>query len=656
MAVRRFRTKLLVLVIVALVALQTATLIAVHVAGQRTLRKRIDEELHVGARVLDRVLRTRARQLADTVRVLASDFAFKEAIASGDRPTIDSALHNHGERIAADAVFLIAPDGTVTSDSLASTRTGKPFAFPSLLRTAEENNEASATVSIAGRPYQLVITPVLAPQPIAWVCMGFAIDERVVNDIRRLTSLEVSLWSTATGANPQLVTTLPAPLRDSLVSQMRTLPATRTITETTLPLRDANYATLLEPLQTTDGSKVNMLVQLSFDEARKPFANLELQIFTFTSLALLAAVVAAIIFARAVTRPLRSLADGAERIERGDYVSPIVINQHDEIGHLATSFNNMQQAIALREEQIIYQATHDGLTGLPNRTLFMDRLAQGIAASKRTGDAVGMIMMDLDRFKEINDTLGHHFGDQLLIEIGRRLAATLREGDTVARLGGDEFAVRFMAREPSHGIRVAKRITEALEKPFVLGEVAIDINASIGIATFPTHADDAESLMKRADIAMYEAKKNHERIAVYEAGRDEHSLRRLSLMMELRHAVANNQLDLHYQPKIDVATERVVHAEALARWHHPVHGMMRPDEFIPLAEQTGNIGLITKWVLRRAIHQCATWLREGHDLAVAVNLSALDSSTPSSPPTSARCCRRPDFPRRTSFSRSPRAP
>ena len=623
MAIRSFQTKLLILLIAVLVLLQAGTLISVHLAGQRTLRRTIDQELKLGALVLDRILDTRARQLQDSLRVLALDFAFREAIASADLPTITSVLSNHGSRISADAVVLIGLDGTVTGDTLGNRLVGKPFPFASLLHVAQERGEATATVSFRGRPYQFVIVPVLAPRPIAWVCAGFEIDERVLAEVRRLTALDVSLWS-STGGDTQLISTLPVEERNDLVSRMGQISAPSQIVQTDLGLGTATYATLLEPLKTSDGSRVNALLQRSLEEARRPFAKLELQIFGLSFILLLGAVVAAVFFARTVTRPLRVLADAAGQIERGDYGSPVQVTQADEIGHLGTALNSMRSAIAAREDQIIFQATHDSLTGLPNRTLFFDRVQQAIAFSKRSGESVGMIMMDVDRFKEINDTLGHHFGDQLLIEIGRRLERTLRENDTVARLGGDEFAVKFTAPTQKHATEVATRVGTAFDAPFVLGDVSIDVNASLGIALYPVHADDGDTLMKRADIAMYDAKRNHSGFAMYEAGRDEHSLRRLTLMMELRQAIARDELELYFQPKIDVISEHVVHVEALVRWKHAVHGLMRPDEFIPLAEQAGNIGLITKWVVRKAIMQCAAWQREGVELAVAVNLSALD--------------------------------
>ena len=380
----------------------------------------------------------------------------------------------------------------------------------------------------------------------------------------------------------------------------------------------------MRPLQTADGSTIHMLLQRSIEDAERPLRKLELQIFMLSSLALLLAIVAAIYFARGVSRPLLALADAAQRIERGDYSAPVTIAQNDEIGRLAASFDTMSTGIREREQQIRFQATHDALTGLPNRTLFLDRLSQAIAAARRQGRQVGMLIMDVDRFKEINDTLGHRFGDDLLVEVGRRLRQTTRESDTVARLGGDEFAVMFDADDALRAAEVARRVTGSLDTSFALAGVSIDVKASMGIALFPLHADDAEALMKRADIAMYDAKRTHASFSVYEPGRDEHSLRRLAILSELRHAVASNQLELHYQPKIDFASGRTVHAEALVRWRHPVHGMMPPDDFIGLAEQSGNIGIVTKWVLRRAIRDCAGWRRAGHELIVAVNLSALD--------------------------------
>ena len=620
---RSFQGKLVYLLIGVLVLLQTVTLAVIHIAGLRSVDSRLIEELRGGNRVFDLMLATRARQLSESLRVLAADFGFRDAVASGDRLTIVDVLSNHGRRIEADAAFLIGLDGRVTADTLQRSMIGKPFPLPSLIRSAEENGEASAIVSLDGQPYQLVIRPVLAPRAISWVCMGFGINEQVLQDFHHVTGLEMSLATT--GPHSRLLSsTLGADVHDDLVRQVAPHGDGAAGSQTTFKLGAGSYETLIEPLRTADGSHIVRLIQRSLDEARNSARELELHIVEFSTLALMGAILAAMYFARGVIRPLRRLAEGAQKIEMGDYGAPVVIEQDDEIGYLATAFNRMRTGIAEREEKIIHQATHDGLTGLPNRTLFLDRLEHAIAAARRNGESVGMIMMDLDRFKEINDTLGHHFGDELLNEMGRRLTLSLRESDTVARLGGDEFGVNFNAKEPAHALEVARRISASLESPFILGGVSIDVDASIGIAIYPLHAEDAGSLMKRADIAMYDAKKNHTAIALYEAGRDEHSIRRLSLLSELRQAVQRDELELHYQPNISIHTGRAAYAEALVRWNHPSHGMMMPDEFIPLAEQSGSISALTKWVLRKAIQECAQWTARGTPMIVAVNLSPLD--------------------------------
>jgi diguanylate cyclase (GGDEF)-like protein len=583
MPARSFQARLLYLIIAVLVLLEAGTLVSVHYAGRQAMQRTVDEELRIGTRVFDHILQMRARTLTERSNVLVRDFAFLGTVADpeADVKTITSALDNHGKRVAANVVLLIGLDGNVKTDTVGGRMSGKPFPFAAMFREADQKGlDASGTVTFNGRPYQFVIVPVRAPLPIDYIAAGFEIDEDVLADATRVSMLEVSMG----GPRP---------------------PA-------------SDFASRVYPLPTRDGSKIEVLLQRSLAEARRPFAALEMQIFALSAIVLVTAVFAAVLFAQTVSRPLQVLADGAGRIERGEYVEPIVVKREDELGHLATAFNQMQSAIAAREDQIMFQATHDALTGLPNRALFLDRLTQAIAAAKRNRGAAGMVMMDVDRFKEINDTLGHHFGDQLLIEIGRRLTQTY-PGGTVARLGGDEFAIVFHDAKD-----VAARVMAAFDELFVLGDVSIEVNASLGIATYPEHADDAGTLLRRADVAMYDAKRNQSGVAVYEPGRDEHSLRRLSLMMDLRQAIARDELELYFQPKVDVRSEQVLHAEALVRWNHPTHGVMRPDEFIPLAEQSGRIGLITKWVIRKAIAQCAAWRAEGLDLTVAVNLSALD--------------------------------
>ncbi len=266
-----------------------------------------------------------------------------------------------------------------------------------------------------------------------------------------------------------------------------------------------------------------------------------------------------------------------------------------------------------------HQAAHDPLTDLPNRTYFRERVTQAIADHPDRGLAV--LIIDLDHFKEVNDTLGHQIGDQLLQNFARRLCSALRADDVVARLGGDEFAVLARTNGPDTARALAGSIHAALATPFELESLHFEIGASIGASQYPEHGDDVGNLIRKADVAMYAAKERRGGFEPYEPERDRHDARRLTLLSELRHAIESEHLVLHYQPKADLATGRILGAEALVRWQHPVHGLLPPDDFIPLAEPTGLMGPLTQTVLAQALRQCRAWEDAGLDLRVAVNVS-----------------------------------
>jgi len=269
-----------------------------------------------------------------------------------------------------------------------------------------------------------------------------------------------------------------------------------------------------------------------------------------------------------------------------------------------------------------HQALHDALTDLPNRTLFHDRVHQALAAARREHVPAAVMIMDLDRFKEVNDTLGHASGDELLKQVGLRLRDSLRDSDTVSRLGGDEFGVLLpKVLDAEAAAAVARKLRTTLEEPFTLHGLALQMEASIGIALFPDHGADVQSLLQRADVAMYVAKEHPAGCEVYTRERDEYSPDRLTLLTELRRAIDRGQLTLHYQPKADLRTGAIQGVEALVRWQHPERGMIPPDEFIPPAQKTGVIGPLTMFVLDEALRQCRTWALQGMELCVAVNLS-----------------------------------
>jgi diguanylate cyclase (GGDEF)-like protein len=282
----------------------------------------------------------------------------------------------------------------------------------------------------------------------------------------------------------------------------------------------------------------------------------------------------------------------------------------------------VSQRVTRQAKQLATQAMFDPLTGLANRSLLHDRIEHEIGLSGRARTSFGVALMDLDRFKEINDTLGHNVGDELLRVVGDRLKEIVRAEDTVARLGGDEYVVLIHDLNPAGVPAVAHKLLAAVDKPFYWHNQRIDISASLGIALYPDQSSDASGLLRCADIAMYVAKRAGLGYTLYSPDQAQTDRSDLSLKSELREAIQSDQLSLHYQPQIDHRSQRVVGLEALVRWNHPQRGFLAPDKFITLAEEAGLIGALTHWVLRKALTQQVVLDRAGHDLSMAVNLSA----------------------------------
>jgi diguanylate cyclase (GGDEF)-like protein len=300
-----------------------------------------------------------------------------------------------------------------------------------------------------------------------------------------------------------------------------------------------------------------------------------------------------------------------------------VLRRHVEsLEHVVTV---RTEGLEAANRQLRHLATHDALTGLPNRVLLDDRLAQAIAHADRDGRKFAVLVLDLDRFKLINDSLGHRAGDELLNEVARRLIGVVRNIDTVARVGGDEFVLIVNpACETLDAEQVAQRAIEALQAPVRISGVDLRISTSIGIAFYPVDGTSAENLVAHADAAMYCAKqRGRNNMQCFEPGMDTVTRDRVKLESDLHEALARQQFELHYQPKVDAATDYIHSAEALIRWRHPERGIIMPDDFIPLAEECGLITSIGEWVLREACRQCSTWQREGMPpLRVAVNVAA----------------------------------
>jgi len=304
-----------------------------------------------------------------------------------------------------------------------------------------------------------------------------------------------------------------------------------------------------------------------------------------------------------------------------------------EIEQLVTAFEKMRGDVQQRRLALEYQSLHDSLTGLPNRACLLEELNEALSTVNNHDRRVGLMIMDLDHFKEINDTLGHPVGDLILREVAKRLANAIGDSGLTARLGGDEFAVILPDSDQHHCVDMADSIARALEHEFQVGGHKLYVGGSVGVAIYPDHGTEVSVLMRHADVAMYMAKHTGKHTAFYDDSQDENSVLRLQLVKELKDAISDDHLELYYQPKLDFKRQAITSVEALLRWNHPEHGMVPPDRIIPMAEQTGVIQKLTQWVLEKALEQQACWRETGADINVAVNLSAYDLRDTSLPET-----------------------
>ena len=625
--------QVIVFVSLLLIGMQVIIFVVIDRAVSANAQHKIHEELQVGERIFHRLLDGRSQQLITSATILTSDFPFRQALMTGDKGTVASALSNHGLRIGASKMILVAPDNKVLADASASggMPAGSLFAFPDLMNEAAASGSASAIKLINGVPYQLVVVPILVPAPVGWVVLGFSIDGNLAAELGALTSLEVSFTAWQKGNGWRLAaSTMPPKSRERILGMLKQIEPEST-TRSIPNLSGDDYITSTSTLTLSRDGIVVAILQRSLGEAIARFHALRMIMLVLATLSLACTIIGSIMIARSISKPVTALVDFARRLERGDYEHPSPESRADELGELASALNNMRLAISAREQQIKAMAYHDALTGLPNRALFNDRLTQAMAVARRLNHPISVMLIDLNRFKEVNDTFGHHVGDLLLREVGMRLQGALsRASDTVARLGGDEFAVLLPAASTKIAEGVARKILHLFEDPLAFETHFLDIGGSIGLATFPEHGEDQHILMSHADAAMYHAKRKRLGLSVYEQCLDEKLEvdMRLSMSSELRRAVEMDEFVLYYQPRVNLADSHACAVEALVRWQHPTRGFLPPGEFIPFAEETGYIREITHWIMNAVFSQSVRWRNQGLMIAVSINLSVRDLLSP----------------------------
>lgn len=600
-------------------------------------RAAIQTELDTGEKVLLHLLDQNAGSLEQATRVLAADYGFRSAVASGDRDTMKSALLNHSQRIQADLALFTDADFAVqasTTDAAGRFLAAVKRHAGHALAGANQSREVEI---IDGQPYQIVTVPVRAPTLIGWVGMGFKVGDAKLQDVRNLAALEIALLVSTPGSTHSVsLSTLERghwPMLERAWAASQATPPYRA-----LQLPDGEYSARSVWLNSgRDQTAVKAVLMRSVDQALAPYERLQLTLLALTGFAVIVFAVGGFITAQRITTPLRALTQSARKLEQGEYDNAVPVQHSGEIGELAQSFETMRQAIQTRESQISRLAFEDPLTALPNRMQFrqqlQDVLQQAESAPLSDGESIcSVLMLDMDRFKHVNDVLGHRFGDRLLQAVADRLRQALPSREAVlARLSGDEFAVLLPKTTSADALPIAQHILRTLDIPLTLDDHTVDLSAGIGIAAAPEHALEADLLISRAEIAMYSAKQQQSGAVLYHPGLDSTSEESLTLLSELRQAVDTNQLRIFLQPKIDLRSGEAIGAEALVRWAHPIRGMVPPMRFIPFAEQTGFIRVITLWVIEQVALLEAQLMQQGLSLKLAVNLSTRDLMDPELP-------------------------
>ncbi|HEY7889152.1 MAG TPA: EAL domain-containing protein [Steroidobacteraceae bacterium] len=618
-----FRKRLLVLIIGLAVLTQTVTLFAVLASTARNVRARGAEQLSEAGSLVDQLIRYRAGQLAGAVAVLAEDFGFREAVASGDGPTMLSAAGNNARRIGADLVLLMDTRGRVLASN-APSEAHAGSSIGGLLLADSAGRRGRPQFMVLGRQaYQFFLAPVRTPEIIAWVAMGFVVDDALARKIHDLAGVEVTLCVRGSAGATRVASSLPGSAQGALCAGAIDPVAGGA---QVMRLADASYLTFVQQIDSR-GEPVEAILQKPMAAVLAPYRQLRNSLLFIDGFAILLAAVIGMVLGRSATRPLGELLRAAQRIQHGRYDTAVTASGGAEFRSLAATFNTMQRTIADREADITRHAFYDSLTGLPNRTLAERRLHDLLHGSEAPV-SLALILILLRSLGEVNATFGHEVGDEVVREAAQRLSRNVAADHVLARLGESQFLIIAPGFSAERARIYLDQLAAAVRGGFHLCGMTLDLGVTSGICVYPEHGNNAQDLLRRVQVALEDAADTRQRVASYGPGRDEQHRRRLTLITGLRTAIEQDELTLKYQPKVDMATRCVKSLEALVRWQHGTLGAVSPGEFVPLAESAGASRALTNWVLGAAIRQLAEWRREGLQVQLAVNLSAPDILDP----------------------------
>lgn len=604
--ITRFRTRLILILAGLVAGALLVALAAVWVATENQLDRSIERELSVSERVFRELLDSRSAQLLQAAEVLTDDFGFKRAVASKDRETIVSALVNYGERIEAELMVLQTPEGEEIASS---------HAFDQLRINHSGTGSSSELAVVEGELFQLVTVPVNAPNLIAWATLGFEVDSGLAEELKNLANADITLWLENSGK--VIASSLAARQVSSFAKALNK--DGHTLANWLLSQELAGSEVVLEA---GSDDAVHVALTTSLETAAAEFTRLHWQIALIAVVALVIAMLLAAIIARGVSRPLQQLSGAARKLQQGDYSESELSLNDDEFGELANTFDSMRTAISEREQRISYQASHDHLTDLPNRSFFREQLQYRLDEKTSSGC---LLLLNIHQFRVLNDSVGQEIGDDILRQLSVRLKWCCGNAELLASIGGDEFAVLYASDKPAFDLNgKIKELHAFLDTPFKVGDSDYRLAFNIGVVYFPEQGNKVDLLIRRAQVSVQQSKLQKSFYVEYKSGLDEQYMRRLQIIESLKGAVADQELHLVLQPKIKCQTGSVVGAEVLLRWQSDKLGFVGPDEFIPLAEQSGAITELTNWVCRESTKLLQSWHEQGRTLKLSINLSTVD--------------------------------
>ncbi len=613
---RHLRTRLTVLYAGLFGACLLLLAVALYAVIEGNAFRDVGEELTASATVFNRIWAMHSQTLQEGAGLLSRDFGFREAVATKDAATIRSALGNLADRLQADRAFIVGLDGSATAAD------GRPVeaAAAKVLASLDQDQDASGVFIMDGAPYQAISAPILSPTLTGWVVFANRLDRKEMRSLERLSAIPMQasvvhqvrpgVWrfsgNEGLGLDPGRVSRF-------VDSEL----AAGKVRARQLATASGPSIALVTPLKTLSTSAPAALVlRYPLALALAPYRVLLEAAAGVGLLGFLVLLFGSWALARSVTRPITALDEAAHRLQRGESAE-VTVTTRDELGRLASSFNSMASEIRAREHKITHLAMHDQETDLPNRRSLEELIVPlaGAAEGRLVVAALGV-----DRFAHVRGAIGYGLAASLIGEIGQRLKS-LHPGRPLARLSTDVLGFAFLADDADAARRLAMRLLGELEAPLSLGDNTIDVSLTIGLAVQGQHDDLVGSIVERAAIALDQARTTRLKTAVFDPVAYGDPSANLSLMSEMLAGLGDGQMLLHHQPKLDLREGKVTGVEVLIRWRHPSRGLISPDRFIPMAEETGHIGALTEWVLARALEELSLIRHHGHELTVSVNLS-----------------------------------